>query len=73
MFDRDRLRKLFEPILLQPMQQHGQDVDLEKAANDALELQANDRWLERKRLGSKLIARELIVALDRAGDQGREI
>ncbi len=61
------------PILLQPMQQHGQDVDFEKPANDALELQPYHSCTKGKGLGRKLVARELIVALDWTGDEGREV
>ena len=73
MLDRDRLRKLLQPILLHPMQQHGQHIDFEKPANDALQLQSNHTRSESKRLDRELVSRKLIVALDRTGDQGREI
>ena len=72
-FERETVERAVRSHSPAPLQQHGQDVDFEKPANDALELEPYYSGSKRKGLGGKLVSCELIVALDRTGDQSREV
>src|SRR5215472_4561656 len=55
------------------VEQHGQHIDLEETANHALQLQAHHARPQRSRFLGKLVAGELVVPLDWAGNKGGKV
>src|ERR1039458_3477032 len=60
-----RLSHLRKGVFLYCMEQHCQHINLEEAANDPLQLQADRARSEGDRIGRKLVPGELVIALDR--------
>lgn len=71
--ERECWMDLGERVLLKGVEEHGEYVDFEEAEDDALELDADDAGAERDGLEGELVAGEVVVELDGAGDESGEV